>query len=393
MKRYNYDFSGFDNAMVKLKHDHSKSVTNSIKYELNKFFRDSECKDVIYTVNTDKMFFGMSTYAFMTSEDVHQIMYDDIDFRVSKYYIEIDSKLIDLGLTARELTAVLLHEVGHLVNDSSPAGEVRKSLDMYMADTGIQIKDISDNYLTREFLEFAFKDSIRRITSITSRNDQEILADEFVFMCGYGPELQSAFKKIKSNVNYLNANKSLLGLGWALKVYKDIGIHRLNAIKTLNKLEKMTGSELEKKIYSNGEKSLSKMKNVQHECVNKYDEKLVIIENGYVQESDGAGLVDKIRRGGLKGIEEDLYEFNLRIKNVETEEDAMLILRQMNTRMSVLDDYLTYDTTATPREKQRWENVYNKYYDLREEMVKKTLYNKKQYGLWYDYMQLPDSYR
>ena len=43
----------------------NKIELNKIKDCLNKIFPDSKCVDVIYTVNTDKMFFGMSTYAIL----------------------------------------------------------------------------------------------------------------------------------------------------------------------------------------------------------------------------------------------------------------------------------------------------------------------------------------
>lgn len=393
MNKININSDLLDSDMAKLKNDQSKSTLDNIKRDLNKIFKDSECKEVLFTKNTDKMFFGMSTYAILNNSDTRKIITDDQPIRIKCYFIEIDSKILEIGLTSRELSAILLHEVGHLVNDSSPVLEVRKSLDKYMAEIGDEIKLSSLESNQIDFFKFALQDSLRRITSITSRNDQEILADEFVFMCGYGPELQSAFKKIKSNIPYMGIEKSLLGLSYVLKIYNDIGIHRTRAINTLNKLQSMTGSELEKKTYNEGIKSLRKLKVNDNEREVKDNYPVInIYENTYLAESDDGGLVYKIRHGGLKGIEDDLYEFNIRIKNVETEEDAMLILRQMNTRMSVLDDFLTYGN-ASPREKERWQKVYNKYYDLREEMAKKTIYNKKQYGLWYDYMQLPDAYR
>ena len=387
---YTYNFENFDSDMVRLKSDQSKATLNNIKADLNKFFKDSVCSDVLFTRNTDKMFFGMATYAIMDNNEYYNVLNNDEPIRINKYFIEIDSKILNIGLTARELTAVLLHEVGHLVNDSSPVLEVRKELDKYLAETGDELK-IAEYTDAFTLFKFAIQDSLRRITSITSRNDQEILADEFVFMCGYGPELESAFRKIKNNIVYVNNTKSLLGLSYILKIYKDVGIHRLNAIGILNKLQSMTGSELEKKTYKECITSLRQYKQSVHECEVVYD-KIVVTENGYIVESEGDGLVNKIRRSGLKGIEEDLYEFNIRMKNAETEEDVMLILRQVNTRMSVLDDYLTYGN-PNAKDRARWEAVYNKYYALREDMTKKAIYNKKQYGLWYDYMQLPDQYR
>ena len=212
MNKININSDLLDSDMAKLKNDQSKSTLDNIKRDLNKIFKDSECKEVLFTKNTDKMFFGMSTYAILNNSDTRKIITDDQPIRIKCYFIEIDSKILEIGLTSRELSAILLHEVGHLVNDSSPVLEVRKSLDKYMAEIGDEIKLSSLESNQIDFFKFALQDSLRRITSITSRNDQEILADEFVFMCGYGPELQSAFKKIKSNIPYMGIEKSLLGL-------------------------------------------------------------------------------------------------------------------------------------------------------------------------------------
>ena len=60
MKQIDYDFSSFAMAFDEMK---NKMPTPNnllvIKEELNRFFRDSKCKEVLYTTNTDKMFFGI----------------------------------------------------------------------------------------------------------------------------------------------------------------------------------------------------------------------------------------------------------------------------------------------------------------------------------------------
>ena len=382
------DCSGLVRCMSALKSNQSKTVLSEIEKELNKFFKDSKCKDVIYTKNTDKMFFGMRTYAILTDNEINNILTSDDSVRIEKYYLEIDSKLLELGLTSRELTAILLHEVGHLVNDSTPAEQVRKAIDVYMAENGIEL-NLKDAYETTKFLTYAIKDSIRKFTSMFTRNDEEILADEFVFMCGFGGELESAFKKITKSTKTLkgaNDNK-LLGLLYSLKIYTDIGVHRSSAIKTLNKMKSLTGSKLEQREMDEAITALKRI-SVSESRLCREGYNCIIVENCTLLEAENVGLVEKIRRKGLKGIEEDLYEFQLRIKNVETEEEAMLLLRQMNTRMSILDDYLTYSPPENPKEKDRWEKVYLKYYDIRDDFMKKSIWNKKQYGVWYDYQQL-----
>ena len=78
----------------------------------------------------------------------------------------------------------------------------------------------------------------------------------------------------------------------------------------------------------------------------------------------------------------------MRIKNCETEEDALYILRGINTRLSILEDYLNNTPDLSDTERKRWELVATKYRELREQLAKKKIVNKKQYGLFFDYDQL-----
>lgn len=390
MNKYNYDFSGLQDSMNKLKTNQSQTTLNNIKKELNKFFRDSECREIIFTKNTDKLFFGMCTYAIISDHTAREILTDDEPVRIKEYSIEIDSKILEVGFTTRELTAIILHEVGHLVNDTSTSDEIRKAVDEYVADIGSELKLADINGIVPLF-SFAIQDCYRKATSIFSKRNEEVIADQFVFLCGYGDDLESAFKKIvRQNKNINSEVNKFMVLDWTLKIYKDIGIHRTGAIKTLNRMNHLTGSSMQKKIIDKAVKGLQRINpNYVRECYVSY-ESIIVAENGIVVTESGGkpkGLVEKIQKKGLKGIDEDLYEYSLRIKNVETEEEAMLILRQMNARMSVLDDYISY-SDISEKERERWENVYDKYYKLREELVKKSIYNRKNYGIWFDYNQL-----
>lgn len=390
MNRYNYDFSGLQNSMNKLKSSQSPAVLNNIKKELNKFFKDSDCKEVIFTKNTDKLFFGMCTYAYISDYKTKSILTDDGPARIESYSLEIDSKLLEVGFTTRELTAILLHEVGHLVNDTSASDEIRRAVDTHMAEIKSELS-LADYEVALPLFTYALQDTYRRITSIFSKRDEELIADQFVYLCGYGDELESAFKKIvRQNRNINSEINKFLALNYTLKIYKDIGIHRTGAIKTLNRLNHLTGSKLQKKGIDAAVKGLQNINlNTVRECHVNY-EAIIISENGIIiNENNGKphGLVEKMQRKGLKGIEEDVYEYSLRIKNVETEEDALLIMRQINARMSVLDDYIAY-SDISEKERDRWESVYNKYYKLREDLTNKTIYNKKNYGIWFDYGQL-----
>ena len=373
----NYNFAGFDRAMSHLKSGQIKRATDELKTELNKFFNDSACTQVIYTKNTDKLFFGMTTFCILTNDKVDEIVTGEKPVRIDRYYIEIDSKLLEIGLTSRELTAVLLHEVGHVVNDSTPVEEVRAAMDKYMAQFSTNL-DLKKTRSIISLFKFAVADTVRKSGSIFTSRDPEILADEFVFRCGYGDELQKAFKKIVSSSKYVNndVNDKFITLQWTLRVYRDIKYNRLMAIKVLNKIAQLSGSEAEKQEVK------GVIKDLQVANMNEINEVAIDI----LEESDRsrAGLVSRIRRSGLKGIEEDLYEYQMRIRNVDNEDDAIVLMRQINTRMSVLDDYICY-ADCNESDRKRWEKVYEKYDILRDELARKSIYNRKSYGLWLDY--------
>ena len=114
MKSIYYDFSEFIEILNDIRYSNGKSSDlNKLKNELNRFFKGQKCREVLYTNNTDKVFFGMSVSPIMKDDDVVMILNSDDKYMVNEYYLELDSKLFgpELNLSESELLAVLLHEV------------------------------------------------------------------------------------------------------------------------------------------------------------------------------------------------------------------------------------------------------------------------------------------
>ena len=111
---------------------------SDIQSELNKFFTDSKCMEVIYTENVDKMFFGMTVMPYIEGKKIYEYIDGSSQSRIDKYYLELDSKLFGawLNLTGREILACLLHEIGHLVNDSSGIHKLRMNIMNYSCSHG-----------------------------------------------------------------------------------------------------------------------------------------------------------------------------------------------------------------------------------------------------------------
>ena len=364
--RIKYDFCNFDEIAADIFVNPSYSNLSRLKNELNKFFKDAKCMDIIYTRNTDKLFFGMCVIPLIDDDQVYKIVAEKTPIRFSQYYIEIDSKLLDvtLGLTDREFTAILLHEVGHLVKDSQPVEEVRKCIDVYVSKEKETIS-LNDSANYREILRYGIQNTLRKVTSIFERDDDEIFADEFAFACGYGEDLYNALNKLSKNSFLINKDvkNKMIVLSWSLRLYKEVKFRRIPALKSLKRGMDMTASKYEQR----------EMKKV---CNSLYK----IDDSSLLEASFIENIKRKIDEGrkactykGIRGFEDDLYEYTIRVKNLYDEDDALMLLRELNTKISILSDYVSNEE-MTDRERDRWYGILDRYYKVRDELAKKKLY-------------------
>ena len=389
MRKISYDFSTleniFDGALAR--GDLKASDLSIIKRELNKFFKDSQCMQVYYTENTDKMFFGIIVNASIDADNIYEYLMGTKDIRISRYNLEYDSHLFNptLGMTAREIMALTLHEIGHVVNDMTPIQHARQYLDEYLAKTGESVP-MSQSYNYRDILAYALKDFIAKDRSaFYTRDTDEILADDFARSYGYGPALESAMGKIiaKNSKLYTGTDVDKFAVfTWTLGIYRHLGTRRIPAIRAINKAKALTGSRIEK----------MEMDNVLRRIVRIDDH--VLIEGT----SDG-GLVNKIksrmrkmRYDTMRSLEDDFYELNMRIRNVEDEDDALYLMRQLNTRISLIEDYVNSEDLS-PTEAKRWNESLEKFKRIRDDLSSTLVYKGKSYGLFIPYPDIkPDNY-
>ena len=357
----NFDYSRIEKILFALDADHSSSKLSLLKSELNKLFIKAKCKEILYTVNNDNLFFGMRVYPNINGGDAMDILRDE-DVYISEYYLEFDSKLFDpmLALDQRELTAILLHEIGHIVYDTGSIDEVKKHIDMYFVGSDeeavINTKDL--NY--QEVLAYAIKDSVVKYASLfTKFGNEEMIADVFVASCGYGPELESGFRKILRSSSYMNkdVDDRFIVLSWALRLNRDLKLKRLPAIKTLNKAKTLTGSQLEKRELSYAASRLARVdepvsENAFENMKNRFSKKFT-----------------DFKTKGIKIIKNDIYELNLRLRCAEDEMDLLYIIRTTNSDISILQDYIT-EPDITEEERQSCIAALEELYSIRQKAAK-----------------------
>lgn len=383
MNTIKYDFSQFKDILFTMKSRGypSSSDLGALKKELNKFFKDSECKEVLYTNNTDKMFFGAKVIAMLDADDIYEYLVEEEPERISKYIIELDSHLFDpiLDLSEEELLAVIIHEVGHIVGDTEPMENARNALNAYLTNNKTHIK-ISQSIHYKEILAYGLKDYLSKTKSMFyTSNASEIYADEFARAYGLGEALGTAYDKITKNNIKLYENSEIskfITFGWTLSVYANLKIRRVGAIRTLMRAKQLTGSKLE----------IMEMDNVIRR-IKRIDDDVIFESTG---SNDSLRLkikakMKKARINNLRTIDGTFFELNMQIRNVENENDALYLMRQINNSIAIIEEYRSNED-LDEFERKKWDDALKRFIQLRENLSSSVTY-KNNYAM---IIQYPD---
>ena len=326
-------------------------------------------RDVLYTDNFDKMFFGVMVMPAMVADEVIKGIIEEEKVIIKQVYVELDSKLFDeaLDLSIYEIAALIVREVAHMVADSSPMEQVKKDIDLYLFSTGQTLK-LSDVSHYKEILSYGIRDAIRKSVSIFEISDRSKIVDSFDDELGIKEDLVSAMKKIDKNGYNWNRDidNKLIFLSWVIRLYKDVIHKRIDAINDLGAAIKLTGSKIEKREMENIIARLSRI-----------DDDSLLQEGAldYISDFFAKTRFD-IKKNGMKKYEDDFFEIQFEVNNMETQEEAMLLLHRINSRMAVLEDYLTSeDLSASDR--KRWERLYSEYNKLRFNLSNNKIYANK----------------
>ena len=356
---------------------------------INSIFDENKCLDVLYTLNTDKQFFGIRINPAMSASDATVILSTDEKVRLVNYQIEFDSKLFDIGLTGEELVAITIYEIASMMDNTEIFDNLRALIDCNVVtnDDVISIRD-SVNYA--QLIIFAIKDTMYKLSSMIFKDEPEdLLANPATAATETGESLLSAREKIISSISGLvdtfRTPKPVI-LEWMFLMYRDMKINSGIISDTLNDAKAFTASRLE---IAEIDKTL--------DAVNRIDSSIIesknidlnhFFEKKHLSSLNEISLFRSLKKNGLRGIENELYEYTMRVKNCTDADDAYLVMRGINNRLGVLEDYI-YSEQLTDSDRRHWEEVAQAYRDLRVVLSKKKL-EGKQYGLFFDYNKLDE---
>lgn len=348
----------------------NKVELNKIKDCLNKIFPDSKCVDVMYTVNTDKMFFGIVTLPILSPNEILNIMTSDEDSRITTYKVELDSKLFceTIDLSVDEITALIVHEVARLVNDYYPINNARYLIDKTVLDYGITLK-MSEYVPYIEIIGYGIKEAARRSVSIFENNYLvPYYLDETYELTD---SLRRAITKLENKGNLWDTevdNKSII-IKWVVRLYTDILKYRIMSLHTLEKGIELTGSVLVVNEMKNMVKKLHRI-----DDYSLMQEASSIIN--FFNDSKKANLsaLDRFKANGIKNYYDDFYEIQFEVNNMDNDRGtAVALLHKINSRMSVIDDYISTEPELNLQTKKRLADLYYKYDELRGNIASQKL--------------------
>ena len=348
----------------------NKIELNKIKDCLNKIFPDSKCVDVIYTVNTDKMFFGIVTLPILSPNEILNIMTSDEDSKIATYKVELDSKLFceTIDLSVDEITALIVHEVARLVNDYYPINNARYLIDKAVLDYGITLK-MSEYVPYIEIIGYGIKEAARRSVSIFENNYLvPYYLDETYELTD---SLRRAITKLENKGNLWDTevdNKSII-IKWVVRLYTDILKYRIMSLHTLEKGSELTGSVL---IVNEMKNIVKKLRRIDDYSLMQEASSII----NFFNDSKKANLsaLDRFKANGIKNYYDDFYEIQFEVNNMDNDRGtAVALLHKINSRMSVIDDYISTEPELNLQTKKRLADLYYKYDELRGNIASQKL--------------------
>lgn len=160
----------------------------------------STCMGVTIADNDTNQLYGMQV--FPTNKGMSNLLSSmqmdsekPMSSMITEYTIEIDSKIgsLALGLRDDEITAILIHEIGHIVLDSRLVSDIQLA---YLEARG-DVANYAESAKTQSVETLYVLAQLQKAQLVNSVKAMQVEmdADKFVVQSGYGVPLQSALTK------------------------------------------------------------------------------------------------------------------------------------------------------------------------------------------------------
>ncbi len=344
-----------------------KSGSNSIELQnkatdiIGKTLEDGLGLDItinIVTPNQYSPLFVMAVYPETSTTDkiISELMSnnENKDSVIKKLWeqnkawtIEIDERIFDdkiINITPSELTALLLHEIGHVIYANSITTRICTILQYEIASTSMSNKAlIKDRFFKRILSLPIFNACIADSKNDDKSLKNEIKADKFAKKMGYTNDLYSVMNKLIHSKYYpkTNADKNMSSVSQF-------------SISTIDQLKNRQTNLMKKNLLSIIESCDSPyIKSVVQDYYNLFFEEM----DSYVPDKKLNFMLERANNIAndnlyqefsifgstkLKRIDPSSIDYiNVKIETIKSESDKMMLISYINYKLDIIDYYIS----------------------------------------------------
>ena len=369
-------FKNIESCFTDLKEKSTNTTAlKNIESQLKDVFHKNITVQVVNTKPTDT-FFVMSIFPEQSTLNkvVECIVNQQPDEMVKKVWdstenwtIEIDKRILTgnpISLTAEELTALVLHEIGHIVYSNALPHRITHVMKLEYARASMNVKALLNNKLFQKLLSLPIVNGCTYDNYKTKDNiKDELKADVFVTKMGYSDALETALTKfigsrkdIKKDINKTSQN-----------VYNDmkrVTLFSLDCIENFEKRKaKLVQKNLSKLLLNTPSKYIGNViRSIELGLTKTHNDSMDSDETRmeYVEESAN-NIIDefialeffeiigkKLKR--INPIEIDYIE--MEIDKIRTNDDKMLLLSYTYSKINKVQYYL--DILNSPKYSKKY---------------------------------------
>lgn len=342
-------FTAIEGAFLMLKEDSLADAPKTvIKDNLESVFDGFKFTIRVVDTHNPKVTFVMSVFpevdtaskivsAMLTGHEEKII--SDLWKKNTKWVIEIDKAIFDgIGFTNKELTALLLHEVGHITITNSIPTRLYTIMSYEVAKTKASNKALIKDELFRSIMSLPILDACVSDKAHSSIRD-EIKADKFAKKMGYSNELYSALTKLTDSSRGTSRNDDISKLtNFSLSTLDELKERKANLVKkNLIGLSESCNSPYIKEVIDEFvEKVLTEREGT---FIDKNDYIWTRINddinNYYTTEFFGITKT-------LKRIEPaDIDYVMIKMEGIKSETDKLMLITYIHSKLDLIDYYLS----------------------------------------------------
>lgn len=355
-------FVDIDKAFLLLKEmNNNQNAISMIKTSLESCFQDLNFDvKIISSIDNNTPVFIMSVfpeisttnkiiYSLANSDKNKENIVKKLWEKNKKWTIEIDDKILQtkyFDFTDRELTALLLHEIGHVIYSNSITNRISTILQYEIAKANMGNKILMKDKLFSKIMSLPILNAcISDSKSNSKALKQEIKADSFSKKMGYTKELYSVLSKI-INSNYYNKKNNI---DKNMKDVSDFSIDTINQLRT--RQDKIMKHNLESVIESCNSPYIRSVVEEYYNLLFEVCEDSSLCDGRkleYMEERAekivNEGYVTEFffnRSEKLKRIDPaELDYIDIKTNEIKSEDDKMMLISYLHSKMDMVDYYI-----------------------------------------------------